>query len=224
LPNAIVYGFTWMLHTAVLRRSHHRPGICLRESREPIPSHSIRTSGCIRRLGCGCILYRDPQAAAATFSHDAEYTRRIGLSHDEAFAFWDIGPELSRPFRALTVWLQIKLYGARKLAEAVESNMECARHFGGLIESSHDFELLVPVALSIFCFRLRPHSYTGDLDKLNEQTMVNLQRAGSSYLSNTSVGGKFALRGCVLNYRTTMQDMDSLLEDVREAGRLALAG
>jgi aromatic-L-amino-acid decarboxylase len=174
--------------------------------------------------GCGCILYRDPQMAAATFSHDAEYTRPVGLSHDEAFAFWDIGPELSRPFRALTVWLQIKLYGARNLAKAIESNMACARYFGCLVENVDDFELLVPVALSIFCFRFRPRSYTGDLDELNERTLVRLQRRGRSYLSNARVGGNFALRGCVLNYRTTTQDMERLLDDVREAGQLALVG
>jgi aromatic-L-amino-acid decarboxylase len=175
-------------------------------------------------VGCGCILYRDPQAAAATFSHDAEYTRPIGLSKAEAFAFWDIGPELSRPLRALTVWLQIKLYGARNLAEAIESNMACARYFGRLIEGADDFELLVPVALSVFCFRFRPRSYTGNLDELNERTLVGLQRAGSSYLSNARIGGNFALRGCVLNYRTTIHDMERLLEDVRNAGHMALIG
>src|SRR6266487_4612407 len=51
-------------------------------------------------VDCGCILYRDPEAARATFAHEAEYTRVIGQEADEAFAFWDYGPELSRRFRA----------------------------------------------------------------------------------------------------------------------------
>jgi aromatic-L-amino-acid decarboxylase len=174
-------------------------------------------------VGCGCVLYRNPQAATATFAHDAEYTRPVGLTRDEAFAFWNLGPELSRPFRALTVWLQIKLYGARNLAVAIESNLACARHFGHLVQKSEDFELLAPVGLSIFCFRCRPRNYTGDLDTLNERILIEVQRGGSSYLSNTCIGGKFALRGCVLNYRTTVQDMERLLDDVREAARLELA-
>jgi glutamate/tyrosine decarboxylase-like PLP-dependent enzyme len=173
-------------------------------------------------MGCGCVLYRDPKTATAAFSYGAEYTRPVGLSHDEAFVFWDFGPELSRPFRALTVWLQIKLYGARNLGESIENNMACARYFGQLVENAEDFELLVPVALSIFCFRFRPKSYTGDQDALNERTLILLQRGGSSYLSNTKIRGVFALRGCVLNYRTTVQDMERLLDDVRDAGRLAL--
>jgi aromatic-L-amino-acid decarboxylase len=174
-------------------------------------------------VGCGCVLYRNPQAATATFVHDAQYTRPVGLTRDEAFAFWDLGPELSRPFRALTVWLQIKLYGARNLAAAIESNLACARHFGHLVQNAEDFELLAPVGLSIFCFRYRPRNYTGDLDTLNERILIELQRGGSSYVSNTRIGGNFALRGCALNYRTTFQDMEHLLDDVRGAARLALA-
>jgi glutamate/tyrosine decarboxylase-like PLP-dependent enzyme len=170
-------------------------------------------------IGCGCVLYRNPRTATDAFAQHAEYTRPVGLSRDEAFAFWDLGPELSRPFRALTVWLQIKLWGAKKIAAAIESNMACARYFGSLVEDSADFELLAPVGLSIFCFRYRPPDYSGDLDALNERVLIRLQRGGRSYLSNAQIGGKFALRGCVLNYRTTSSDMDALLADVRDAAR-----
>jgi aromatic-L-amino-acid decarboxylase len=173
-------------------------------------------------VGCGCVLYRNAKPAIDTFAHNAEYTRPVGLFHDEAFAFWDLSPELSRPFRALSVWVQIKLSGTRGLAAAIESNIACARHFGSLVQKSQDFELLAPVSLSIFCFRYRPAGYTGNLDTLNERILISLQRAGSSYLSNALPGGKFALRGCVLNYRTTVQDMDVLLEDIRAAARATL--
>ncbi len=170
-------------------------------------------------VGCGCVLYRDPATAYAAFSHAADYTRAIGLERDEAFAFWDYGPELSRPFRALDLWLLVKYVGAARLAQAVEQNLDCARYFGELVEASGDCELLAPVGLSIFCFRYTPPGYAGDLNALNERILVKLQRAGSSYLSNAMVHGKFALRGCVLNYRTTRRDMEVLLEDVRRAYR-----
>jgi glutamate/tyrosine decarboxylase-like PLP-dependent enzyme len=166
-------------------------------------------------MGCGCVLYKDPETARAAFSHDAEYTRRIGLVRDEAFAFWDYGPELSRQFRALDLWLLIKYVGAAALAEAVESNIACAKHLEKLVEASDDFEMLAPVELSIFCFRYRPRGFAGDLEALNEETLVRLQRDGSSYVSNARIRGEFALRGCVLNYRTTMDDMQTLLDDVR---------
>jgi aromatic-L-amino-acid/L-tryptophan decarboxylase len=168
-------------------------------------------------VGCGCVLYKDPATAYKAFSHAADYTRAIGLERDEAFAFWDYGPELSRPFRALDLWLLVKYVGAARLAEAVQQNIDCAQYFGELVRASDDCEMLAPVGLSIFCFRVRPPGYEGDLNALNERILVNLQRAGGSYLSNATVHGKFALRGCVLNYRTTRRDMEVLLEDVRRA-------
>ena len=168
------------------------------------------------------MFYKDPEAARAAFSHDAEYTRVIGLERDEAFAFWDYGPELSRPFRALNLWLLLKYAGARRLGDAIESNIACAKHLERLVSASGDFEMLAPVELSIFCFRYAPRDFSGDLDELNERILVELQRAGSSYLSNAKVRGRFALRGCVLNYRTTFRDMEILLEDVRLAARAAL--
>jgi hypothetical protein len=57
------------------------------------------------------------------------------------------------------------------------------------------------------------------IDAFNELLLVALQRDGSSYLSNTTLGGRFALRGCVLNYRTTLRDMEILLDDLRRVGR-----
>lgn len=167
-------------------------------------------------VGCGCVLYKDPAAARAAFSHGAEYTRTIGLQDDEAFAYWDYGPELSRPFRALDLWLLIKFVGVERLSEAIERNIACARYFEGLVDAAEDFEMLAS-GLSIFCFRHRPRDGGADLDSWNEKILVKLQRAGSSYLSNARVNGKFALRGCVLNYRTTERDMEILLEDVRKA-------
>ena len=168
-------------------------------------------------VGCGCVLYRDLRHARTAFGHSADYTKPLGLEQDEAFAFWDYGPELSRPFRALPVWMQIRHYGTEGLAEAIERNLDCARYFAALAQAAEDMELLAPVELSIFCFRCKPRGYTGDLDAFNEKVMLEVQRSGTSYLSNARVRGVFALRGCVLNYRTERGHMDQLLEDVRAA-------
>jgi glutamate/tyrosine decarboxylase-like PLP-dependent enzyme len=168
-------------------------------------------------MGCGCVLYKDPLAAYAAFRHDAEYTRTIGLERDEAFAFWNYGPELSRPFRALDLWLLLKHVGTRRLGEAIEENIACAEYLQELVNAADDFEMLAPLGLSIFCFRHLPRGWSGDLDEWNERVLTQLQRGGSSYLSNARVGGKFALRGCVLNYRTTRRDVEILLDDVRKA-------
>src|SRR5256714_4185705 len=171
----------------------------------------------------GCVIYREPEIARAAFAHEAEYTRIIGQEADEAFAFWDYGPELSRRFRALQVWMLLKGVGLDSLGEAIESNLVCARHLESMVRASDDFEMAAPVELSIFCFRHVPVQLRNEssqtIDAFNERLLVALQRDGSSYLSNATLGGRFALRGCVLNYRTTLHDIEILLDDLRRVGR-----
>src|SRR5437764_1011157 len=171
----------------------------------------------------GCVIYREPEIALAAFTHDAEYTRVIGEQADEAFAFWDYGPELSRRFRTLKVWMLLKGVGLDYLGEAIESNLACARNLESMVRASNDFEMVAPIELSIFCFRhvsaqLRNGSPQA-IDAFNERLLIALQRDGSSYLSNATLGGRFALRGCVLNYRTTLRDMELLLDDLRRVAR-----
>src|SRR6266536_4676152 len=178
----------------------------------------------------GCVIYRSPEIARAAFAHDAEYTRIIGEEADEAFAFWDYGPELSRRFRALKVWMLLKGVGLQALSEAIEKDLACARHFEALVQNSEDFEMLAPVELSIFCSRHLPaglkralaaaspsvrEKIEEQLDAHNERLLLALQRDGSSYLSNARLRGRFSLRGCVMNYRTTLRDMEILLDDIR---------
>jgi glutamate/tyrosine decarboxylase-like PLP-dependent enzyme len=171
----------------------------------------------------GCIIYRDPEIARAAFAHEAEYTRIIAEEADEAFAFWDYGPELSRRFRALKVWMLLKGVGLNSLGEAIESNLACARYLESMVGVSDDFEMVAPVELSIFCFRHVPVQLRNQspeaIDAFNERLLVALQRDGSSYLSNATLGGRFALRGCVLNYRTTLRDMEILLDDLRRVAK-----
>ena len=171
----------------------------------------------------GCVIYRDPQTARAAFAHEAEYTRMLGEEADEAFVCWDYGPELSRRFRALKVWMLIKGVGLARLSDAIENNLACARHLEAMVLASDDFEMLAPVELSIFCFRHVPAQLRNqsprEIDAFNERLLVALQRDGSSYLSNTVVKERFALRGCVLNYRTTLDDMEILLGDLRRVAK-----
>jgi aromatic-L-amino-acid/L-tryptophan decarboxylase len=171
----------------------------------------------------GCVIYRDPEIVRAAFAHEAEYTRIIGQEADEAFAFWDYGPELSRRFRALKVWMLLKGVGLDSLSEAIESNLACAGHLESMVRASDDFEMAAPVELSIFCFRHMPAQLRNEspktIDAFNERLLVALQRDGSSYLSNATLGGRFALRGCVLNYRTTLRDMEILLDDLRRVAK-----
>jgi glutamate/tyrosine decarboxylase-like PLP-dependent enzyme len=174
----------------------------------------------------GCVIYRKLEFARAAFAHEAEYTRMFGEEADEAFVCWDYGPELSRRFRALKVWMLLKGAGLGRLSEAIENNLACARYLESMVQASDDFEMVAPVELSIFCFRHVPAQLRNQppeaIDAFNERLLVGLQRDGSSYVSNATLNGRFALRGCVLNYRTTLRDMEILLDDLRRVGKSLL--
>src|SRR6476620_5013206 len=142
----------------------------------------------------GCVIYRNPETARATFGHQADYTRMFGEEAEEAVVCWDYGPELSRRFRALKVWMLLKGVGLNPLSEAIESNLACARHLESMVQASDDFEMIAPVELSIFCFRQLPAQVENhspeEIDAFNERLLVALQRDGSSYLSNATLGGR----------------------------------
>ncbi|HEY2963276.1 MAG TPA: pyridoxal-dependent decarboxylase [Pyrinomonadaceae bacterium] len=179
-------------------------------------------------VDAGCLLFREPAAAVAAFStEEADYIKVHGLSEDAAFAYWDYGVELSRRFRALKVWLTLGYYGTRRLAESISNDISMAAYMGELVSHADDFELLAPVELSICCFRYVPANLRGNdaqLNQLNEKVMAAVQKGGRAYLSNATVNGKFALRACITNFRTTKADIEETLDVVREAVGAALRG
>jgi glutamate/tyrosine decarboxylase-like PLP-dependent enzyme len=185
-------------------------------------------------IDAGCLLFRDEASArAACSSGDVDYIKVIEQDEaDEAFAFWDYGLELSRRFRALKIWFTLQYYGLNRIAEAISEDNALAEYMGQRVESADDFELLAPVELSICCFRYVPREFDfklksageaehvpsgTELDRLNMRIMLAVQHSGQAYVSNATVRGKFALRACITNFRTTKADIDKTLEIVREA-------
>jgi aromatic-L-amino-acid decarboxylase len=175
-------------------------------------------------VDAGCLLFRDAAAAMAAFNtEDADYIKTHGYSDEEAFAFWDYSVELSRRFRALKVWLTLQYYGTRRIAETIGEDISLAAYLGDVVSNAEDFELLAPVELSICCFRYVPAQVKSDaeLDRLNERIMELVQKGGRAYVSNATVNGRFALRACITNFRTTKTDIDETVDAIRAAGKIA---
>jgi aromatic-L-amino-acid/L-tryptophan decarboxylase len=175
-----------------------------------------------------CILIREPRALRDTFQIVADYLREesdeIG---DAPLDFKDYSPQLHRNFRALKVWMTFKAYGARKLRAAIESNIEIMRYLADRIDQSQDFVRLAPVPLSVVCFQYRTSdiSMHGDqqyLDWLNNRLPEALEKDGRVFLSGTKIHGKRALRACSVNHRLRREDVDFLLDVIREVGRLLI--
>jgi len=186
-------------------------------------------------IDSGCLLFRDEARARAAFSFDgADYIKVHEQNEAEAFAFWNYGPELSRRFRALKIWLTLRYYGARRIAGTIAEDNSIAAYLGQQVEAATDFELLAAPELSICCFRYVPPAFqsrlqtddetaqaaaNAELDQLNTQIMNAVQRGGRAYLSSATIRGKFALRACITNFRTTRADIDQTLEIIRETAR-----
>ncbi|CAN5610994.1 pyridoxal-dependent decarboxylase [soil metagenome] len=187
-------------------------------------------------IDAGCLLFRDQTAARAAFaSGEADYIKVLEQPDtDGAFAFWDCGLELSRRFRALKIWLTFRYYGLTRIAAAIGEDNSLAEYLGRCVNDADDFELLAPVELSICCFRYLPKGtkarlasvsvverarIDAELDQLNTRLMLAVQRGGQAYLSNATLRGRFALRACITNFRTTQADIDKTLEIIREAAR-----
>jgi aromatic-L-amino-acid decarboxylase len=173
-------------------------------------------------VDCGCLLFKDEKAARDAFAaNEAEYIKVHEQAVDESFAFWDYGIELSRRFRALKVWFTLKYFGVQRLADAIAENNELAQYLSERVSESDDFELLAPVELSICCFRYAPPELNTNLDELNARIMHSVQRGGRAYFSNAVVRGRFALRICIVNFRTTKADIDQMLDIIRDAAKSA---
>lgn len=161
-------------------------------------------------LDVGCLLVKNGATLRRAFSEGAGYIDVVADRDMSDYAYWDHSPELSRRFRALKIWLLLKIHGVRAIHEAIDANIAVAQHLAQLIDASDDFERVAPAPLSIVCFR-----YARGDDDFNRRLMVEIQRDGESYVSNATIDGRFALRACIVNFRTTAADAGRLLASIR---------
>jgi glutamate/tyrosine decarboxylase-like PLP-dependent enzyme len=162
----------------------------------------------------GCIVVRDPNAQRAAFARDAAYLRRDarGLAAGEPWPV-DLGPELSRGFRALKVWMTLKTYGADHIGRITEQSCDLARCLAAAIDVEPMLVLCAPVALNVVCFRYWP----GD-DAMQTAIAADLQENGEAVLSVTTIQGRTVLRAAFVNHRTNRNDVNAIVNAVVTAG------
>lgn len=172
-------------------------------------------------LEAGCVLVREEEKLREAFSYHPAYYH-FGV---EATNYYDIGPQNSRGFRALKVWLALQQAGRSGYEKMIGDDIGLARDFFRKVSEQKELEALTH-GLSITTFRFRPalpssgvETDEGVLDKLNRALLTDLQNGGRVYLSNALVKGKLALRMCIVNFRTETSDLESLIEEVIRTGR-----
>jgi aromatic-L-amino-acid/L-tryptophan decarboxylase len=174
-------------------------------------------------LDCGCLLYRNADAARKAFSHTGDYTRVLSNDPVEGFAFFEESLELSRRFRALKLWLSLRYHGLEAFRQSIKNDLAYARDLAEKIVNQPELELLAPVELSAVCFRFLGTGgrSEGDLNRLNPAILKEVNKKGRVYLSNATLRAKFCLRACIVNHRTKPEDLDAVISEVLEAGREA---
>ncbi len=167
-------------------------------------------------LDCGCLLFRDAKYARQAFAHTGEYARSFSSDPVEGFAFFEESVELSRRFRALKLWLALRYYGFEAFRESIRKDLANARRLAEAIVDKPELQLAAPVELSAVCFR-----YLGagemsetELNRLNSTILKRVVERGRVYLSNATLRGKFCLRACIVNHRTTDADIDAVVPEV----------
>lgn len=168
----------------------------------------------------GCVLVRDAAAHRATFALTPPYLKRAerGLAADGVW-FSDYGVELSREFRGLKVWMMLKSQGAARFGEMIDQNNALAAYLAALVDADPMLERLAPVAIHVVNFRYAPAGLTeNQLDMLNDRIVIELQERGIAVPTRTVVRGKYSIRVCVNNHRTTSQDIRILFDAVKSVG------
>jgi aromatic-L-amino-acid/L-tryptophan decarboxylase len=168
----------------------------------------------------GAVLVRERALHASAFADHAPYLARAqrGTAAGDPW-FTDFGPELSRGFRALSVWFTMKTYGLDRFGELIAQQCAMARALGARIVATPPLALLAPVTLNVVCFRYEAPLDDAACDALNARIVVELQERGIAVPSTTRIGGKLAIRLNVMNHRTTPADLDATLDAVPAIAR-----
>ena len=173
-----------------------------------------------------CVLVRDPSALSEAFAVDATYivtdNERTGWGLD----LYEVSPQYSRPFSALKVWVSLLAHGWNAYERRIAHDIALAEYLHELVVADPELQPMSEPGLSITCFRYVPADLAGDttaesyLDDLNERIMFELQLDGRVFPSNAIIGDRFALRTCVVNFRTEAPTMDLVASETVRIGRI----
>ena len=169
-------------------------------------------------FGLGAALIRDGRHLYQAHYYTADYLQDRAF-HDQEVSPADVSPELTRHFRALRLWLPLKLIGVAPFRAMLSEKLLLARYAWKILQSMPGFEVGPEPQLSIFVFRYV--DVEGDVDEFNRRLVERLRRDGTIVLTSTLIDNVYMLRLCILSYRTHIDTIDLAIDVIRrEAQRL----
>ncbi len=171
-------------------------------------------------IEAGCLLVREPQRLRDSYGQRPSYYAAPADGESDAVDFHELGPQNTRGFRALKVWLALRMAGRDGYRQMIADDIALAQRLFDRVQATPGLEAATR-GLSVTTWRCRPDGVddAAALDGLNRKILAHVQRGGRSYLSPAVVDGRFLLRACVVNFHTGAADIDALPGLVLDAAR-----
>jgi len=165
----------------------------------------------------GCVLVHDKTQLQSTFSSPKSYLTVTERISDGDFLFSDYGPEVSRPCRALKVWLTLKEHGTVKLGQKIADNCEQAKYLVSLLEKhEHIIRILRPISLNVVNFRFEPKELGKVnhelIDMFNRELVKDILTSGIAIVSPWRIRNRIYIRVAILSHRSIHADFDLFME------------
>jgi aromatic-L-amino-acid/L-tryptophan decarboxylase len=169
----------------------------------------------------GCALVRDVHLLKEAFAIRPEYLKDLESTGGE-INFCDYGIQLSRSFRALKLWMSLKVFGLEAFREAVARGFALAEFAETLLRASPHWEIVTAASMGIVTFRfVHEKASLQDVDEINRRIVDEIFKEGFATVSSTSLRGRKVLRLCTINPRTTEDDLRQTIYRLARFGRLA---
>jgi aromatic-L-amino-acid/L-tryptophan decarboxylase len=176
-------------------------------------------------LEAGCTLVKNPQHLVDTYSAHPLYYNFDNSADEPSLNYYEYGFQNSRGFRALKVWMALQQAGKNGYIEMISEDIALSQLLFSAAKEHPELEA-VTQNLSITTLRYLPADTINDekiddtyLNLLNEKLLNELQQGGKVFLSNAVVAGKYCLRGCIVNFRTSRKDILEIVDIVVQEGR-----
>lgn len=178
---------------------------------------------------CGCVLVKNADKLRRSFSLHAPYLHGSLPTEHTGLFYLDFGPEMSRSFRALKVWMALKYFGVEGYQKLLRKTIRCVEHLDSLVRNDPDFEAFHQPNLLMYCFRYHPVSWKEkwqheperlkeNLDILNQEICDEIQTSGKAFIMTSKIKGDIVIRMSVCSHRTIIGDIDEVFGVLKQIG------
>ncbi len=165
----------------------------------------------MQTYSCSTLIVRDEQTLLNAFTEHPEYLEDVRSS--EHYDGWDMGPEMSRPHRAIKLWYTVQALGTDLLEEIIEYSFYNAKIVENMLRQFGDWEIVSEPSCGTINFRFHPEGFTEEeLNELSGKISEELNKTGYAFVVTTTLRGKRVLRMCMINSNTTEEDVRSTVE------------